>query len=286
MKRSDSEFQMCRAHLPTVLNTHNSMELIFNHRFGRMEQQDLVVCDLLALPDPNEQDETDMLETGWLAHDRPHSIHGKNREVFYQSRSTRIDLDRVKRKFEAHTHKGQAVQMKEIFPRSRNDTVWTGMHQMYHQYIQRKGFRDLYNPFEHINKRDSFLVFYIEDLGQLIGFTKIKRYHWHEHFYDDAMMAPEWLQHKQPHSIESVMHCNVLTIGKLTMDMELEWARSQEASYYYAGAGYERSSIYKSDWRGFEWWTGTRWSRSKREYKRLCERDSELKSISDLSDAK
>jgi hypothetical protein len=28
------------------------MELIFNHRFGRTEQQDLVVCDVLALPDP------------------------------------------------------------------------------------------------------------------------------------------------------------------------------------------------------------------------------------------
>ena len=48
----------------------------------------------------------------------------------------------------------------------------------------------------------------------------------------------------------------------------------------------EKSSIYKSQWKGFEWWTGTRWSRSKREYVRLCERDSKLRSISDLGDAK
>jgi hypothetical protein len=82
--------------------------------------------------------------------------------------------------------KGKQIQMKEIFPRRREDTVWTGMHQLYDQYIQRKGFRDLYNPFEHINERDSFLVFYIGDVNQLIGFTKIKRYHWHEHYYDDA----------------------------------------------------------------------------------------------------
>jgi hypothetical protein len=67
--------------------------------------------------------------------------------------------------------------------------------------------------------------------------------------------------------------------------MVLEWARAQEASYYYTGSGYERSSSYRSMWRGFEWWTGTRWSRSKKEYKRLCERDSELKSIAELGSA-
>jgi len=262
------------------------MELIFNHRFGRVEQQDLVVCDMVALPDHELQDETDMLETGWLALDRPHKIYGKRREVFYQSRSTRIDLNRFKRKFEAHTFEGKTIQMKEIFPRHSEDTVWTGMHQLYTQFIQRKGFRNLYNPFEHINKRDSFLIFYLEDMGNLIGFTKIKRYHWQEHFYDDIMLTPEWAEGSEPHGIESVMHCNTVPISKISMDMELEWAKSQEASYYYAGSGYERSSLYKSAWNGFEWWTGTAWSRSKREYQRLCERDSKIKSIADLRDAK
>jgi len=276
---------MCRAHLPTVLNTHNSMDLIFNHRFGLVEQQDLVVCDVLAVPD--QHDEADMVESGWLALDRPYHIYDRDMEVFYQCRSTRIDLSKQPRSGTEHTHNDLPVFMKEIFPRHRDDTVWTGMHQLYAEYIQRKGFRDLYNPFDHVSHRDSFLIFYSDTLDTLLGFTKIKRYHWQEHFYNDyndevTAVYPEG----EPHGIESVMHCNRSPISQLTMEMEMAWAKQQNAAYYYAGAGYEKSSMYKSRHRGFEWWTGTKWSRSKREYRRLCKRDSELRSIADLGNAK
>ena len=262
------------------------MELIFNHRFGKVEQQSLIVCDVLALPDPHQDDEVDLLDSGWLALDRPHHAHGADREVFYQCRSTRIDLERTQRRFAQHDVDGQKLEMKEIFPRHREDTVWTGMHQLYDQYIKRKRFRDLYDPFEHIGQRDSFLVFYIGDVNELLGFTKIKRYHYDHNYYHDAIM-PDWREdHQEPYAIESVMHCNNQPISQLTMDMEILWAQEQGMSYYYAGAGYEKSSRYKSAWKGFEWWTGTRWSRGKREYKRLCERDSELRSIQDLGSAK
>lgn len=261
------------------------MELLFNHRFGRVEQQDLVISDVLALLD-NDNDEAEMLNNGWLALDRPHKIYGADREVFYQSRSTRINLYACKKRFSQHTIDGKRIEMKEIFPRKPDDTVWTGMHQLYDAFITRKSFRNLYNPFEHISKRDSFLIFYTGDLNNIVGFTKIKRYYPQEQYYDDLVMAPDWIYAEEPHGIESVMHCNNQPISQLTMDMEIQWAKKQSAQFYYAGAGYERSSIYKSVWKGFEWWTGTRWSRSKKEYARLCERDSKLKSISDLGNAK
>jgi hypothetical protein len=262
------------------------MHLIFNHRFGRVEQQDLVVCDVLALPDDDHSEETDMLDSGWLALDRPYTTAKGSREVFYQCRSTRIDLYACKRRFPQHTVEGNRIEMKEIFPRRSEDTVWTGMHQLYDSYIQRKGFRNLYNPFEHINKRDSFLIYYVGDVSNLIGFTKIKRYQWQEEYYDDLMMSPDWMYSSEPYGIESVMHCNNQPISQITMDMEIVWAQKQGASHFYAGAGYEKSSIYKSQWKGFEWWDGARWSRSKRQYVRLCERDSSLRSIADLGDAK
>ena len=267
------------------------MELIFNHRFGKVEQQSLIVCDVLALPDPHQQDEVDMLEAGWLALDRPHHIHGADREVFYQCRSTRIDLERANRRFPQHVLGDKPLLIKEIFPRNREDTVWTGMHQLYAHYIKRKGFRDLYDPFQHINDRDSFLVFYTGDIKDVVGFTKIKRYQWHDYYHNDDFVMPDvWRGDEgiefKTYAIESVMHCNNQPISQLTMDMEIAWAQSQDMAYYYAGAGYERSSIYKSEWKGFEWWTGTKWSRGKREYKRLCEQDSKLRTISDLGSAK
>ena len=49
------------------------------------------------------------------------------------------------------------------------------------------------------------------------------------------------------------------------------------------GAGYEISSQYKSKWNGFEWWTGTKWSTSKKLYQKLCRSDSKIQSLQDVS---
>ena len=63
------------------------MKLIFDHTFGKQEHQDLVVCNPLA--EVMEEEVNEALEEGWLALDYP--VNGK--EVYYQSRSTRINLD-------------------------------------------------------------------------------------------------------------------------------------------------------------------------------------------------
>ena len=65
--------------------------------------------------------------------------------------------------------------------------------------------------------------------------------------------------------------------------MEATWAKKRNVTEFYLGSGYERSSIYKSTYKGFEWWTGTEWSTNKKRYVQLCERDSSLKKITDLA---
>ena len=50
------------------------------------------------------------------------------------------------------------------------------------------------------------------------------------------------------------------------------------------GPGYEKGSIYKAHIQGFEWWTGSEWSTDKNKYIQLCERDSKLKTIKELSE--
>ena len=52
--------------------------------------------------------------------------------------------------------------------------------------------------------------------------------------------------------------------------------------YAYLGPGYERSSIYKADIPGFEWWTGKEWSSDKEVFKDLCKNDSTIRSLNDL----
>ena len=64
--------------------------------------------------------------------------------------------------------------------------------------------------------------------------------------------------------------------------MEIEWASENYVRYFYMGSGYEQSSEYKANYRGFEWWTGTEWSTNKKQYRRLCKRDSSIESLRDL----
>ena len=84
-------------------------------------------------------------------------------------------------------------------------------------------------------------------------------------------------------AIESVMHACTVPIAKLTLEMELSWAKRMQVEEFYMGAGYERSSIYKANIPGFQWWTGAKWSTNKKKYIELCERDSTVSKILDLA---
>ena len=73
-----------------------------------------------------------------------------------------------------------------------------------------------------------------------------------------------------------------LKLGENSFIMELNWIKDKTTGYAYLGPGYERSSIYKADIPGFEWWTGKEWSSDKEVFKDLCKNDSTIRSLNDL----
>jgi len=246
------------------------MEMIFDHIAGKQEQQDFQHFRLRGLLDGNEED--DPLEQGWLADDVPYQGH----ECWYQSRSTRIELKPgLLKKPRRREVRGQPIEMLEIRPVDSMLKL-TGMETLYHSFLRKKGYRDLYNPLRHIHQRDSFLVYYIDDVSNMIGFTKIKKYLWQEDVHDE--------QFADGHisAMETHMHCSVEDIGMITLEMEIEWAAAKHCRYLYLGPGYEKSSIYKSLIPGFQWWTGQKWSKNVEQYKQACNRDSEITQIADL----
>ena len=257
------------------------MKLIFDHTLGKQENQDLVVCNPLA--EVMEEEENEALETGWLALDYP--IKGE--EVYYQSRSTRVNLDKFKPRFSSYKLNDKDLKLKEIEANEMINLV--GLPKIYRNYMKRKKFIKDYNPFKHLHGRDSFLIFYTEAVDKIVAFTKLKKYHYQE----DAMnkFGGYTRQIGDPNEdtatwwagYESVIHCNNDPISQLTLDMEMQWAKEHRAAYYYMGSGYEISSQYKSKWNGFEWWTGTEWSKSKKLYKKLCRSDSRIQSLSDVA---
>ena len=246
------------------------MELIFDHTLGKQEQQDLVICRPMAIVDSDE--ECEAIDRGWLAMDHP--VMG--REVFYQSRSTRIDLDLYRPRYKSHTYKGEQIGYKIIDASEMVKLL--SLPQIYTQYMKRKKFGADYDPFRHYHARDQFMVFYIGTADNVVGFTKQKRYR----FQEDNYSTIDTYDSRDLAGLESCIHANTVPITDITLDMEIEWASNNYVRYFYMGSGYENSSEYKANYRGFEWWTGAEWSRNKKQYKRLCRRDSRLNDFSAL----
>ena len=145
------------------------MELLFDHTFGKQEQQDLVICRPMAIVDPDE--EAEAIDRGWLALDHRIDNHV---EVFYQSRSTRIDVDKYKPRYKSHTWQGKEVKLKVIDASEMVKLL--GLPDIYRRYMQRKNFNADYDPFSQYHRRDQFMIFYTGTADNILGFTKQKRY--------------------------------------------------------------------------------------------------------------
>ena len=246
------------------------MELIFDHSLGKQEQQDLVICRPMAIVDQDEESEA--LDRGWLALDHP----VMEREMFYQSRSTRIDVDKYRPRYKRHTYDGQEIGYKVIDASEMVKLLSLPI--IYKQYMKRKNFGADYDPFAHYNARDQFMVFYLGTADNIVGFTKQKRYRYQEDNYSTIDMYDS----RDLAGLESVVHANTIPISDITLDLEIDWASNNFVRHFYMGSGYEQSSEYKANYKGFEWWTGTKWSTDKRQYRKLCRRDSRIQTLKDV----
>ena len=247
------------------------MELIFDHTHGKQEHQDLVICRPMAVVDQDEEHE--VIDRGWLALDHP----VMSREVFYQSRSTRINLDLYRPRYKHHRHNGKDIELKVIDASEMVKLL--GLPHIYQQYMARKKFTQDYDPFAHYHARDQFMIFYSGTADNILGFTKQKRYR----YEDDNYSTIDSYDAQDLSGLESVLHANTVPISDVTLDMEIQWARDHYVSYFYMGSGYEQSSAYKANYRGFEWWTGTEWSTNKKAYRNLCGRDSRIETLMDVA---
>ena len=117
----------------------------------------------MAIVQPEEED--DAVEQGWLALDHDY----KNKEVWYQSRSTRIDLRKYEPRFRKFEHDGKPLGMKTI---EANEMVsLLGLPKIYRQYMKDKKFGADYDPFRFYHDRDRFLIFYIDSPDNIVCHT-------------------------------------------------------------------------------------------------------------------
>jgi hypothetical protein len=224
------------------------MKLYFSHEmgFGKMEHETLLYFPFAASFEKNEHNHA--LNNGWFP---------LNKEMWYQCRSTRLDLTEYK-----PSKKIIALSKKiKYYPDlNLNETKKNKLSEIYKKYIKYKGFGELSLTIDDMIANSHGYVYYAYE-NNIIGFS----------FY--KIISGNFLSVEFAWDYENPK----LSLGHVSIYMESLLARKYRCKKMYLGAGYEKCSLYKADYPGFEWWKGYEWSKDTEKYKSLCLRDQNVK---------
>jgi arginyl-tRNA--protein-N-Asp/Glu arginylyltransferase len=215
------------------------MKVYFDHvhGFGKVSDLEVIVNCAYGELDHGES-YTDVLKEGWIPWE------GK----WYNERSVRIDLNEyVPTKTTKKLSKKIVVQVGDVLGQ------YTELYEKYCQYHNFK--RDIKLE----SFKDCSVIEYYTD--KLVGVSIYKK-------FDDQFVAYQFIwDYEDPK----------LSLGTVAQMIECETAKTMGCEYVYLLGGYELCCLYKSNYKGFEFWTGKEWSKDIVLYKQLVERDEKIK---------
>ena len=217
------------------------MRVIFDHinGFGKVSDQDFIYSQPHGVLEPGETPE-EVLEQGWIPWDGD----------WYNLRSVRIDLSLYKPHKTTRRLSKKVLGIHQEFEDSEELRVLYQKYCDYHSYERTITWEQLFT---------GHMIGYYGDDGKIIGYSAV------EHF-GSVMVATQFVwDYEKPE----------LSLGKIAQMYECELAASMGYTHVYILGGYEKCCMYKSDFYGFEWWTGRDWSQDKQLFKQLCKRDEE-----------
>ena len=227
------------------------MKIVFDHinGWGKVSDQDVIV----SYPHGELQTGdrvTDVLDQGWIPWD----------DKWYNIRSVRINVSEYK---PSKTVLKLSKGVNAIF-HYWNDIDEEAYKEVFEKYCTYRGFKRTIT-WEQIFTGNA-ISYYRK--GKLIGFSCVDVYP------KDFVVTQFAWDYEEPR----------LSLGKIAQMYEIKMADGMDAGYVYVLGGYESCCLYKSDFKGFEWWTGEEWSRDVSLYRTLCERDDRiiLKNAHDL----
>jgi hypothetical protein len=213
--------------------------------FGNVSQYDLQVYDLEL--DLENSREVDALEQGWLINDNK----------WYNSRSVRIDINLFDKK--PKPLKGYKVTYAEAIEDMSDIGTVFGM------FTARRNLDDIYTIEIDLERATWILVH--NDMGDLVAFSKMTKYNGG---IETQFTAWDYSEPKA-------------SISRHLVAYEVELVKKMGYSHLYIGSGYGSIGIYKSQFKGFEWWDGNQWSTDIDKYVEVCNRDDSIKTLQDLS---
>lgn len=224
------------------------MKIQFDHNFGHQEQGECFHfgCELVDVV-PEEYDAA--LDFGFLL------TVDNGIPRWYQSRSCRVRTADTNYNLLETAH-----ILSDPLPLAEMDHIYTA-------YCYYKKFKKYFEVGEKL-PLDQFMAYYNSN-KEMIAWAKLRHY--------------------TPKSIETTLFVwdyqePQIKLGARSLEHEIAWAKKSGYEFVYLGPGYEKSSLYKADIQGFEWWTGAEWSTDAKSYQQLCRRDSKIKTVSDLYD--
>lgn len=219
------------------------MKIHFDHvkGFGKTTDIDFIYSDTWG--EKEKKDDPDLLlEGGWIPWDG----------VWYNIRSVRIDLDKYK------PSKSTRRQHKKITAHRNLELDEKSLEKMYDSYCSQHGFKRTITIDQLLNNSNENIQFkYNNDtVAYSLGLS-----------YNDSMVTLQFI---------SDFRVAGMSLGNIAQHYECKYAIAEGKKFVYILGGYETESSYKSNYYGFEWWTGEEWSEDKEHYKSLCERDSRI----------
>ena len=231
------------------------MKLHFNHVFGKITKMDIQYTPVYATVEPHEVEHA--LGTGWVKLYWDEDNNPSN--LWQQIRSTRINLNEYKA---SKNHRKTLKQEIHVSVKPYAEADQSKILTLYKEYLAYKKFDSWDKPIP------GSTIFEYSYEGQLIGFTLCEE---HKHSMESLIFA--W-NYKHPQ----------LRLGQFSLLHEMMYAKNKKLRYLYLSAGYEVASKYKADYKGFEWWTGSNWSKDKELYRKSCDADSRIQTIKDLAE--
>ena len=243
------------------------MKIFFDHIAGKLTNYDLLYSLILAKFDLDEYDYA--LDNGWIPLSWYHTkLDG---QTWINARGARLDLN----KFKFNKSKRYKLKRKDITVKvfdELTDELEDTLAIIYRKYIRHKNFHETNNEAESEEfYRDDpidwkYFVYYQDD--KPIAFTELITFNKH---LVTGQFAWDYEDPK-------------LGMGSFATLYEIKWALDNGYDKYYLSYAYENSSMYKSKYDGFEFWTGREWLSDKTIYKNLCNNDERIKNFADLND--
>jgi hypothetical protein len=243
------------------------VKLFFDHVTGKLTNHDLLYS--LTLAKFEEKEYCQAFEQGWI----PLSWYYTKLDglTWINARNTRLLL----KKFTFSKKQKKILRKKDIKVEvydKLDDALFITISDIYKKYIQYKKFheKDYEQESEIFEKEDyidwKYFIYYYKD--KPVAFTELK-------VFDSKHVLTgqfSW-DYENPK----------LGMGTYATLYEIDWSIKNKCKKYYLSYGYEKSNIYKSRFDGFEFWTGKSWIDNKLTYKKLCEYDTEVETLSDLN---